>query len=149
MTQGPLAVPPETLTSGQRIALIIFGAPAFAACSLWAIVFVSGQVGFDLFGQANLSYIVWALGELLALVLAILIVVVCEAFGIGGVWVYTLAGGLAGTASLYFFQASTRFDETFWVPPLQFAVVGLLLGLIAYRRPTRRDCSPEGPEERT
>ena len=108
MTQRPPAIPPETLTSGQKTALIVLVAPAFAAGSLWAIVYVSGQVSFDLFGQNNLRYIPWAIGEVLAFVLAVLLLVVCEGIGLGGVWTYTAAsaaGGLAGTATLWFSRA--------------------------------------------
>jgi hypothetical protein len=115
------------------VVLVIWATPFLAGCSLALIVVVCGLVDYDLFGRDNWRYALWALGQLLAYVFLILVLGLCEAGRLGGQWVYAVLGTLAGAASLYFLQTSEKFDQIFWVPLLQYGLVGYLLGRIAYR----------------
>lgn len=126
------AAPNTIMSRSERVILATWATPFLAGCSLAIVVIVCEFLDFDLFGRDNWRYALWALGQFLAYLLFVLAVGLCEVGRFGGQWAYAVLGTLAGVASLYFLQVSEKFDQVFWFPPLQYGLVGYLLGRIAY-----------------
>jgi hypothetical protein len=80
----------------------------------------------------------WVGGQAVASILAVLTLAVIEAVGAGTLWLYTVLGTAAGVLAFVFMDGSAS-ARALWILPLQYGLIGTLLGWVVYRRANRPD----------
>lgn len=131
------------LSRGDRLALVVVATPFFAIGSFVAIAVVCDLVDYNLFGAVGWGMLPWGVSQFLACMALTLALAFSEGSRAGGLGMYTTLGTCAGAASFIFLQGVNDFGQVFWIPPLQYGLIGHLLGRIAYRGVNRPAPAPD------
>jgi hypothetical protein len=138
------AAPESTtlLSRGDRLALVFVATPFFGICSFVAIAVICDLVDYNLFGAVGWGMLPWGVSQFLACVALTLALALSEGSRAGGLGTYTALGTSAGVGSLFFLGVND-FGQVFWIPLLQYGLIGHLLGRIAYRGVNRPASAPD------
>lgn len=155
MTESPSPDSSTGPTRSGKLVLIFVATPVFAACGFTAIVLVSDLLDYRILGKGDWGIVPWVVSQFLACVVLALALALFEAMRAGNLRVYTVVGIVTGGAA-YIFASTSGAGRGFWMLPLQYGLMGYLLGWIAYRFASHRapalEAEPDGaqiPEKET
>jgi hypothetical protein len=140
------------MSRGGKLLLIFVATPFMSGVSFATIVLVSRFAGYNLFGRGDWGIIPWGGSQILASVALILAVAISEGLRAGGLKIYTILGCAVGVLVWLLVGIDAKPARGLWIVPLQFGLIGHLLGRIAYRgvnRPAPAPDSTSGAKEKS
>ena len=141
--------PVAGLSRGSKLFLVFVATPFFGACSFVAIAMICGAIGYRLFGANGLGIIPWSITQFLACAVLTLALALVEGTRVGSLWIYTILG--IGTGVAFFLLMSlSGLGKGAWIIPMQYGLIGHLIGRIAYRGVNRpapvSEAKPDGAQ---
>jgi len=135
--------PTTLLSRGDRLVLVFVATPFFGICSSLGIVLISRMLDYKLFGPGEWGIVIWALSQTVGCIALFLALALAEIVRNGGLWKYTVLGAVAGLIPILLASGGPALPPELWIPPLQYGLIGHLLGRIAYRGVNRPASAPD------
>lgn len=132
MTKEYTATTTKPISRGEKLLLIFVATPFMSGVSFTTIVLFSRLVGYDLFGRGDWGIIPWGGSQILTSVALILALAICEGLRAGSLRLYTILGSAVGVAVWLLIGIEANSGRGLWIVPLQYGLIGALLGFIAY-----------------